>query len=535
MRRQLLFAVLGLSLIAAGLALDYGTHIQRTDGVMSDSCGTPVSIYEPNQEPPVGSAIVIHGLAGNRRIMKWLDEWLAAQRLRVYSIDLPGHGDSRESFSYAHAEECSERAIGALATRGDIRLDRTVLVGHSLGAEIAIRLADRISTAGTIVLSPAPMVLPRRIPNNLLVISAQFDLPPLRAEARKIAAAAGSERVAPDDFTQMRAFQLSTIPWADHVSPLVDERAEREAAAWARDALGEAGPLQPVRGWPRAGALLCGIGLLLLFPLAALILCGKPPESDPPRDPQIRFTFVHWLTIRTLIARWAVASALAVALLSLTSHYNWLRLYNGSYLASCMLVTGIALLLLFRGQIPSLRPGVRGTFAAILLALIFSMAVRAWVGFSADLTILNVLSLLKTVGSEFWLNTPRWLRFGPATLAVLPYFAAEEIALGDPNTFRYWRRFGVCLVLRLELWLLMLLALYATMNGQILIRAAGAYVSGSFVPATVGFRCDTDANGLGRGRGDFWCYTRRVVHRVGVSADMRNAARAVQPSGVNGQ
>jgi pimeloyl-ACP methyl ester carboxylesterase len=470
MRRQLLFAVFGLLLIAAGLAADYSTHIRRTDGVMDDGCRTPVSVYEASPEPPVGSAVVIHGLAGNRRVMKWLDQWLAAQRLRVYSIDLPGHGDSTEPFTYARAEECTERGINALAARGDIQLDRTVLLGHSLGGEIAIRMSDRFPTAGTIALSPAPMVLPRRVPNNLLVLSAQFDLPPLRAEAREIAAAAGGERVAPEDFAQLRAFQFSTISWADHVSPLVDERPEMQAATWAREALAEAGPLQPVRGWPRTGAVLCGIGLLLLFPLAALLIAGHPPQPYPPRDPQIRITFVHWLTIRTLVARWAVASALAVALFSLTSHYNWLRLYNGSYLVSCMLVAGLALLLLFRRQVASLRrPRLRGIFAAIVLALAFAMAAHAWVGFSLDIKLINAMSFLRTLAGGFWLSAPRWLRLGPATLAVLPYFAAEELALGEPNLFHYWRRLGVCLLLRLELWLLMLLAIYATMNGQVLI------------------------------------------------------------------
>ena len=168
-----------------------------------------------------------------------------------------------------------------------------------------------------------------------------------------------------------------------------------------------------------------------------------------------------------MVARWAVASALAVALFSLTSHYNWLRLYNGSYLASCMLVAGLALLLLFRRQIASLRPRLRGIFAAVVLAFAFAMAVRAWVGFSLDLTLINATSFLRSFAGGFWLSTPRWLRLGPAILAVLPYFAAEELALGDPHLFRYWRRFGVCLLLRLELWLLMLLAVYFTMNGQV--------------------------------------------------------------------
>jgi pimeloyl-ACP methyl ester carboxylesterase len=469
MRRQFAFAMLGLLLIAGGLAADYGTHSPRTDGVMDDGCHTPVSVYEPNPEPPVGSAVVIHGLAGNRHIMIWLDQWLAAQRLRVFSIDLPGHGDSTQTFSYARAQECTERAIDALALRGDIKLDRTVLVGHSMGGEIAIRLADRFPTAGTIALSPAPMVLPHRIPNNLLVISAEFDLPPLRTTARSIAAAAGEDRVSQDDFVQKRAFQLAVTPWADHVSPLVDARVGRRVAAWARNALAEEGSPQPVRGWPRAGAVMCGIGLLLLFPLAAAILVGGPPQTDTPRDPQVRITLVHWVTIRELIARWAVASALAVALFSLTSHYNWLRLYNGSYLASCMLVAGLALLLLFRSHIASLQPRPRGIFGAIVLALAFAMAARAWVGVSVDLVDVNAASLLRTLASGFWLTTPRWLRLVPATLAALPYFAAEEIALGEPNKFRYWPRFGVCLLLRFELWALMLLAIYATMNGQVLI------------------------------------------------------------------
>jgi len=67
------------------------------------------------------------------------------------------------------------------------------------------------------------------------------------------------------------------------------------------------------------------------------------------------------------------------------------------------------------------------------------------------------------------MNAPRWLRFAPVVAASLPYFAAEELALGAPNASQRWRRWGMFLLLRLILWLALMSALLVLWSGQILI------------------------------------------------------------------
>jgi pimeloyl-ACP methyl ester carboxylesterase len=468
MRRDALLALVGIALIAAGAAGVFRAQ-PRTFEYQIDACHTPVTIMEPYDEPPRGSAVVLHGLAANRHIMVWLDQWLAAQGLRVYSFDLAGHGDSTEHFTYANAESCAGDAIAALADRGDIRLDRTVLLGHSMGGEIAIRLADRFPTAATIALSPAPLVPPRRMPSNLLVVSAQFDVPWLRSTARKLARDAGGDRTAPDDFAQLRAFHLADVPLTDHVSVLVDRRVAKRAADWARQALGIPGPPDPVPGYPRIGFLLGCVGIVLTFPLAATLVAGRvrpPAPHYPDRDPETKYSEQNTndhgdtaLAPRKALLNCGVASIFAVALLAAVPHYEWLGLSDGSYLATCIFLAGLALVLLEVRRGTSLGWSVRGIFSAVVLALFFALASRIWVDGS----------FVDAAARVFLPTTPRLLRLSPAALALFPYFLAEEATLGPRLPGANGRRFGLFVAMRFELWLAMILAYFLTMNGQVLV------------------------------------------------------------------
>ena len=83
-------------------------------------------------------------------------------------------------------------------------------------------MADVVPLAATIALSPAPMTAPRRMPSNLLVFSSQYDLGILQRQAAALAAAAGGERIAPQDFAEQRAFSLQFLPHATHTTTLID-------------------------------------------------------------------------------------------------------------------------------------------------------------------------------------------------------------------------------------------------------------------------------------------------------------------------
>src|SRR5271154_522329 len=55
-------------------------------------CRLPVTVFDPPADvSPAGTAVVLHGLSANRRVMTYLGEDLAGHGLRAYLFDLPGH------------------------------------------------------------------------------------------------------------------------------------------------------------------------------------------------------------------------------------------------------------------------------------------------------------------------------------------------------------------------------------------------------------------------------------------------------------
>ena len=178
--------------------------------------------------------------------MQLLGENLARENgLRAYLVDLPGHGDNTDAFSFARAQKCAAATVETLIRSREIDPKQTVLVGHSMGAAIAISLADIEPVASTIAISPAPLVLPHRMPANLLVFSARYDISPLKQQAQALAAAAGGDRATTEDFLQLRAFHLQIVSIADHTSVLVDPRVAEQAANWIRNSFdGNAAPPQ---------------------------------------------------------------------------------------------------------------------------------------------------------------------------------------------------------------------------------------------------------------------------------------------------
>jgi len=182
--------------------------------------GAAVRVLEPERPPAAGSAVVFHGLSSNRILMQQLGRWLAAQGFRVYLVDAPGHGDTPGVFTHAATLDTYIRILSELQRNSGSSGDKTealdpqttIIVGHSMGGEMAVRMADYFPVAATIVFAPAPMVLPRRMPANLLIIGAQFDLAPMQESAGELLQAAGGPRTTPEDFQQRRAANGITVP-----------------------------------------------------------------------------------------------------------------------------------------------------------------------------------------------------------------------------------------------------------------------------------------------------------------------------------
>ena len=100
--------------------------------IVAGSCHTPATILEPPAGvSAIGSAIFLHGLGANRRTMMYLGDDFAGHGFRTYLLDLPGHGDNTDPFTFAKAEQCADTvrstrsAAAASARSEDDDSDRT--------------------------------------------------------------------------------------------------------------------------------------------------------------------------------------------------------------------------------------------------------------------------------------------------------------------------------------------------------------------------------------------------------------------------
>jgi len=459
--------VAGILLTSVGLlALLAERHMASERIITAGSCRLPTTIY-PSVYEETGQAVVLfHGLAANRRLMTTMAWWTRWDDAAAYLVDLPGHGDNPEPFRFQRAEACAAALLDKLTSEGKIHPEKTVLLGHSMGGRTVIRLADAYPAASTVALSPAPGESPRRMPSNLLILSAQFDPPRLKEVARQLAAAAGGERSEAVDFNQKRAFRLLPVPRATHTSLVFDPFAAEQIYNW----MGPAVQGQPFkqRDFPfrrLLAALLGLLGLGLLFgPIVQLT--SRMVSLPAPVAPQ--------LSRKGLAARWLLTALLAVLLLNFFVPLRFLRLYDGDYLVSYLFVAGVVLMaLLWDGPRRGARSGQVSPIGA-----------GAWqpVVVGALLGLATVLAFGKWLDCQLydaWLNAPRWGRFAAMLPFLVPYFFAEEGVLGAPipsfsaTAGRYLR----FLLLRGILWAALLIPIFVLGGGPILALLLAPYLA----------------------------------------------------------
>ena len=458
-RAELILAVCGASLLAWG-----ALWIERGRGPMRDvtldggpACpAAPATVLEPVAGTPRGTVVVFHGLGANRTIMLTTGQQFAAAGFRVYLVDSPGHGADTAPFSFAANEACACGLLATLERTGAISARRTVLLGHSMGAALVVRLADHFPAAATIAVATAPLVPPRRIPSNLLLVAPQFDMPPVLAAENHLAAAAGVERTAPEDFREMRAFRLLPVRWRTHTGALFDASATRTMLRWALDAVGAGGAAVPRPDFlPFDGGWLGLLGILLIFPAAAsgaAQLAGIRTPQTGCAPPRAAITILAW-TAATILASFVLAHWVPLAAL---------HLYSAGYLASLLLLAGLPLALAYGigearrgreqcGQSPSRswKDALSETFCGAILGMASILAAGAWLNWQL---------------TEFWPIAARWQRFPFLVAALFPACLAEEYALGDPRSLRRLgraARMALFVVLRAIVWLVLLVAMWS--------------------------------------------------------------------------
>jgi dienelactone hydrolase len=413
--------------------------------------------------PETGAVVLLHGISANRLIMQYLARSFAELGLRVYVPDLPGHGRSPGPFSPEEAEGCSLSLVRGLAARGMIVPERTILAGHSMGGAIAIRIAERFRPAGVIAISPAPMQpahgvisenllfhsLPRLVPNTRILVG-QFEPKSFVDNAADLAANSADPSA-----------QFTVVPHTTHVGMLFSPTVARAAQDWASHVLALPGNAPLPSRANLSGCLIGLVGLLLLSGPFVREMTGKEPRADlgAPGIPRTRGAIEITLL-----------SVIVMFLLHFWLPFRVLHLFEGDYLASFFVLTGLALILLHqksaRAQLhtpPTLL--LAAAFAAILLHLL----ITGWFELTA---------------SETWLTIPRWERFLPFFVAAFLFLFAVDLLAGPAENGR--TRYGYWLLLMILPWLALAGGVLYFKTGEILLVLLSPYFALQFVLSGLG-------------------------------------------------
>lgn len=451
-------ALAGILLVAAGFWLAFPKNYnERTYLIPAGGCRLETTIFDKKDGASQGTVLLLPGLVANKKVMAFLAAGFAEQNLRVFVPDLPGHGHSPGPFSPQRAEECSEALLATLVTGRMANPDRTIVAGHSMGGAIALRIGAKIPVAGIVAISPAPMRAAHGVSSEELLFSAPPVLPPHSLvmvgalEPQAIRWNAADLAVTRADGTTM----YEEIRGATHASVLFDSSAVRSAQGWVAHILTpHAGS---TAGMPSRrqlyGAIAGFIGLLLLANPFLRELTGKKQSAKT--ETQEAVDTGNSFPWPRMLLEFAAGALLIVVLLRFWNPLRSIHLFEGDYLASFLLLLGIALLLLrwnsLRKRLSHWKSGLPGAlFAGLILLLLFT----AWLE----------LSLY-----EAWLTPAKWSRFPFLFLAFLPYHFAEEISLGPAANQSAWRRFAAGLSLRAFAWAALALGVFYLHSGEILM------------------------------------------------------------------
>lgn len=486
-RREAITAAVGLLFILAAFAFssfqDPPVFPFRNSAVVTANCTVPYSYFEPTPSDSAhGTAVILHGLSANRKLMASVARWMVATGLNAYTIDMPGHGNSAEPFSFERAEQCAAEFVAELTNRCGLDASRTILVGHSTGAGIAIRLADRFDAVATIAISPAPLTpqpgpwenatpftLPNRLPANLLVFIASLDPFPIRDSAKQWVTAAGPDN-SDATFAERRALRLIDVPRNTHTSLLVDSQVARVSTDWTQHALAMP-PLEPHLRIPQFAYVVALLGVMLIFPATASLMLGRAHVSAGANSSVVLAAGSYSSPAKSYIT-WTVASVLAVLALKFWIPLRTLRLLSGDYLASFLLIVGLLAIAAYwrREQAPKSYSAEKGW-----PFLSRNMVATLFLAFAAFLA---ASWLLAWQATDVWMNTARWMRFPFVALAVFPYALAEEWALGSPRPGGkgVLRRVLRALGLRMILLLVLIAAFLLLRSNQVLIPLLALYL-----------------------------------------------------------
>jgi pimeloyl-ACP methyl ester carboxylesterase len=456
---QGILAAGGVFLLLAGAALSWWAsrgYSEKQYVVDAGSCRMELTMIEKSGVTPtdVDAVVIFHGLAANRKIMENLARVFAEMDVRVFLPDLPGHGGSKGPFTPQRAEECSLSLLRGLAARGMLDPEHTILVGHSMGGAIALRIAPKFRPAGVIAISPAPMVAAHGVaPENLLY----RDPPPLAANTLILASqvepmglAANAQDLAAT--RQDGTVRFARMRWNTHVGMLFSKAVARECQAWVMGVFHRAEQVRLPSEANAPGSLLGIMGILLLAVPFLWEMFGKHTSTEASKKEEVPKELPSASRVGV---EYACISIAVVLLLKSWVPLRFIGLFGGDYLASFFLIAG-ALIIAVHAKLARAGPRTKVAvlFSAAMAGLILHLLITGWFA-------------LTVTGS--WLTAERWLRFPIFFVAAFVFLFALEIVLGPADQQHAARRVLLSLVYLGVAWAVLAVGVFRLHSGQVMI------------------------------------------------------------------
>jgi dienelactone hydrolase len=322
--------------------------------------------YQPfpkpqSERPP--AVVLIHGFSADRVIMSGLARRLANNGYAVLAIDVQGHGENRNPFASSQVDtgglrDDVKKAVNYLRASNLVDGSRIVVIGHSMGAGVALDYATNDPTIKAAVMISGGWVLGPERPKDALFIFAQNDpKEPIQDAsivlAQHLAGVTQIDLGKPyGDFSQGMAVEAVRMPGLNHVTIVNSPAAAETIIKWLDSSLGipRTAPMNLADRRVRTQRLADLVFVILLIPLGRF--CGsmvaKWPEDRPgpsgwvgllvlggalfaamPFTPGNPAEFVPVVVGNLQISWFAVASLFLMGVLVLTERLEWYRIREG--------------------------------------------------------------------------------------------------------------------------------------------------------------------------------------------------------------
>jgi pimeloyl-ACP methyl ester carboxylesterase len=343
-------------------------------GILNIDPPTPY-IHYFGSNPPAGRVLVVHGLDTSNNTMRLISAALADAGFEVYAIDLPGHGNSSVKFQ----TDVAEQAIG---NARQVLGERTIVLGHSLGAGLLLDLAETEQFSTMVLLAPPPISISQIHADRVLIATGELDIPRIRSFI-PIATDIGGSQV-----------ESLVLPWGAHSSPILNPTYIERIVRWLR---GDAVHV-------RTSARIVWIVVMFASAITFGVLFLPERRSEPLK-----------ISAFAILVQYLAGSGLALVILKVGNPVAWLRLFAADYLIGFLLIAGLCV---------SAAAVYTGAWAVRHKPYHFVTAVLA-----AAYVILVPGYLVCSRVLHMSLLDGRWWRFPFIALAALPLFICDEMVI----------------------------------------------------------------------------------------------------------